>query len=137
MYPSPEAREIAMLLRISRELDVCGDLTATVDSPSELIAWASVLSKPAVVAWQATDSRCCFVQVSADHHRAPVRGRVAAVLNCDGHPDYWNALGLADLPAGDARSLTLKDLTRAWETMPITAPDSTPPEPPPVSGHAA
>jgi len=137
MYPSPEAREIAMLLRISRELDVCGDLTATVDNPSELIAWASVLSKPAVVAWQATDSRCCFVQVSADHHRAPVRGRIAAVLNCDGHPDYWNALGLADLPAGHARSLTLKDLARAWETMPITAPDSTPPEPPPVSGHAA
>ena len=72
MYPSQEAREIAILLRISRELDVCGDLTATVENPSELIAWASVLSDPAIVAWQASDSRNCFVQVSADHDRAPI-----------------------------------------------------------------
>jgi len=137
MYPSQEAREIAVLLRISRELDVCGDLTATVENPSELIAWASVLSDPAIVAWQASDSRNCFVQVSADHERAPIRGHIAVVLACDRHPDYWDALDLADLPPGRTRSLTVKDLTRAWEILPITAPDPSPPEPPDESGRAA
>jgi hypothetical protein len=137
MYPSQEAREIAILMRISRELDVCGDLTATVENPSELIAWASVLSDPAIVAWQASDSRNCFVQVSADHPRAPVRGHIAAVLACDRHLEYWAALDLADLPAGHTRSLTLKDLTRAWEALPITAPESGPPEPPAMSGRVA
>jgi hypothetical protein len=138
MYPSQEAREIAILLRISHELDVCGDLTATVDSPSELIAWASVLSDPAIVAWQASDSRCRYVQVSADHHGPPVRGRVAAVLTCDHHPGFWEALPLEDLPAGRARSLNVQDLTTAWEALPITPPDSQgPPEPPATSGRAA
>lgn len=137
MYPTQEAREIEVLLRISREIDVCGDLTATVDNPSELIAWAGVLSDPAIVAWQASDSRCRFVQVSADHHRAPVRGRVVAVLACDGHPDFWRALDLVDLAAGHARSLTFEDLTRAWGAMPVTAPDSGPPQPPAGSGRAA
>ena len=36
-------------MRMSRELDVCGDLTATVDNPSELIAWATVLTDPTVL----------------------------------------------------------------------------------------
>jgi hypothetical protein len=80
MYPSPEEREVGILLRISRELDVCGDLTATVDNPSELIAWATVLTNPTVKAWRPQDSGCRFVHVSADHHRAPVRGHVSAVL---------------------------------------------------------
>jgi hypothetical protein len=137
MYLSREAREIAILLKISRELDVCGDLTATVDNPSELIAWASVLTGPAIVAWQAADSGCRFVQVSADHHRAPVRGRVAAVLNCDQHPEFWSALDLADLPAGQTRWLSIKDLTTAWEALPLTPPDSQGPPEPPASGRAA
>jgi hypothetical protein len=137
MYPTQDAREIEVLLRISREIDVCGDLTATVDNPSELIAWAGVLSDPAIVAWQASDSGCCFVQVSADHHRAPVRGRIAAVLACDQHPDFWDALDLADLAAGQTRSLTVKDLARAWEALPVTAPDSGPPQPPTASGRVA
>ena len=134
MYPRREAREIAILLRISRELDVCGDLTATVDNPSELIAWASVLTEPAIVAWQAADSRSRFLQVSADHHRAPVRGHIAAVLTCDQHREFWDALELADLPPGRTQTLTLKDLSTAWEAMPLTPPDhSGPPEPPAVS----
>ncbi len=138
MYPSQEAREVAILLKISRELDVCGDLTATVDNPSELIAWASVLSGPAIVAWQASDSRCRFVQVSADHHRAPVRGHVAAVLTCDQHAGFWDALKLSDLPPGHTRPLTLKDLTNAWEALPLTPPGSQgPPEPPAMSEGAA
>ena len=137
MYPTQEAREIEVLLRISRELDVCGDLTATVDNPSELIAWADVLSEPAIVAWRASDSRCCFVQVSADHRGAPVRGRITAVLACDRHPAFWEGLDLADLAAGHTRSLTINDLARAWEALPVTAPDSGPPQPPTTSGRAA
>jgi hypothetical protein len=138
MYPSRAAREIAMLLRISRELDVCGDLTATVDNPSELIAWAGALSEPAIVAWQATDSLCRFVQVSAAHHRAPIRGRVAAVLTCDEHPEFWEALDLAGLPPGHVRSLTLRDLSAAWEVLPLTPPDSQgPPATPSMTEGAA
>jgi len=138
MYPSHEAREITTLLRISREVDICGDMTATVDNPSELIAWAAVLTQPEIVAWQATDSGCRFVQASADHLRAPVRGRIAAVLSCEQHPAFWDALGLTELPPGHTRSLSLKDLSAAWDVMPINPPDSHgPPEPPPVSGHAA
>src|SRR5690349_6098217 len=134
MYPSQEARELGILLKISRELDVCGDLTATVDNPSELIAWASVLSHPAIVAWQATHSHCRFIQVSADHRRAPVRGHVAAVLTCDEHAEFWDALDLGDLPPGRTRSLSLKDLSTAWEALPLTPPDSQgPPEPPSIT----
>ncbi len=138
MYPSQEAREIAILLKIARDLDVCGDLTATVDDPSELIAWAGVLGGPAIVAWRATDSRCRFVQVSADHQRAPVRGRVSAVLTCDDHQEFWNALGLADLQPGTTRSLTLRDLTTAWDALPLAPPDGVDlPEPPSFSQGAA
>jgi hypothetical protein len=134
MYPSAKARELAILLRISRELDVCGDLTATVDNPSELIAWGSVLVDPQVLAWRAQDSGCRFVQVGADHHRAPVRGHVTAVLSCDQHPDFWDALPVENLEAGVTRSLSLRELAQAWEAMPISPPDSwTTPEPPPES----
>jgi hypothetical protein len=139
MYPSPEAREVGILLRISRELDVCGDLTATVDNPSELIAWARVLTDPTVLAWRPQDSGCRFVQVSADHHKAPVRGHVSAVLACDQHAHFWDALDLGDLPPGGARSLRVADLAAAWEAMPLTPPESPvfPDQPPPPSTDRA
>jgi hypothetical protein len=138
MYPSPQARELTILLRISRELDVCGDLTATVDNPSELIAWASVLTDPTVVAWQAQDSGSRFVHVGADHHRAPVRGHVSAVLSCEQHPEFWDALHLEDLEPGQTRSLSVANLAEAWEVMPITPPDSqVTPEPPASTGRVA
>lgn len=132
MYPSAKARELAVLLRISRELDICGDLTATVDNPSELIAWTDVLADATVLAWRASDSGCRFVHVAADHRRAPVRGHVSAVLSCEQHPEFWEALHLADLEAGSTRALSARDLAEAWKAMPITPPDShTTPEPPP------
>ncbi len=137
MYPSAEAREVGILLRISRELDVCGDLTATVDNPSELIAWASVLVDPTVRAWLPQDSGSRFVEVSADHHRAPVRGHVSAVLACEQHIHFWDALRLEDLEPGSARSLSVADLARAWEAMPLTPPENPvnpdPPTPPPTA----
>ena len=132
MYPSKDARELAILLRISRELDIVGDVSATVDNPSELIAWNSILTDATVAAWCAEDSGHRYLQVTADHPRAPIRGRVAAVLPCGQHPEFWHALELDDLEPGDTRSLTRRDLSTAWAAMPITPPslDMEPPTPP-------
>src|SRR5690348_3312178 len=94
MYPSRDARELGILLKISRDLDVVGDLTATVGDPSELLAWATVLADPEVVGWHTRDSGHRYLEVNARHERAPVRGCVAAVLPCDHHREFWRALGL-------------------------------------------
>ncbi len=118
VYPTKEARELGILLRISRELDIVGDVTATVDNPSELLAWATIMSQPRILAWRAEDSGHCYIHVSADQHRAPIRGRVTAVLPCDEHPDFWTALGL-DLAAGATQQLDPRDLSSAWDVMPI------------------
>jgi hypothetical protein len=72
MYPSKDARELAVLLRISRELDVVGDISATIDNPSELLAWAHILSEPEIVGWRAKDSGHRYLQVTAEHKKAPV-----------------------------------------------------------------
>ena len=74
MYPSKDARELSVLLRISREIDIVGDVTATVDNPSELLAWASILSDAEIIAWRSTDSRHRYLSVTADRHTAPIRG---------------------------------------------------------------
>lgn len=120
MYPAKDARELAILLRISRELDIVGDVTATVDNPSELLAWALVLSQPDVLAWRADDSGHRYLQVTADRRRAPIRGRVTAVLTCEQHPEYWNALGLDQLTGGDRQGLSVEALSSAWAVMPVT-----------------
>lgn len=36
MYPSGDTRQLSLLLRAARELDIVGDVTATVDHPSDL-----------------------------------------------------------------------------------------------------
>ncbi|MDO5738913.1 MAG: hypothetical protein Q4P07_02050 [Ornithinimicrobium sp.] len=124
MYPTRAARELGILLRISRELDVVGDVTAIVDNPSELLAWATTLTDPALMAWRATDSGCRYLQVSATHAHEPIRGRVTAVLHCDQHLDFWRELNHAsDLEAGNRTPLTLTDLSRAWQAMTIPPPN--------------
>ena len=124
MYPSKEAREIAILLRISRELDIVGDVTATVDNPSELLAWATSLTSPEIIAWRSQDPELGYLQVTASHHRSPVRGRVTAVLPCAHHQEFWRALGLERLDPGATRHLELGDLSAAWSVMPITPADA-------------
>ncbi len=141
MYPAKDARELAILLRVSREIDVVGDVTAMVDNPSDLLAWALILSRPDVVAWRAADSSRRYLQVAADRHRAPIRGRVTAVLACEQHREFWNALGLDGLATGDRRTLSVDALSSAWAVMPVTpspepasgkrTDDSQPPSPPP------
>ena len=91
MYPSKEARELAILLRISSELDIVGDVTATVESPSELLAWTLILHKHQVLAWRATDSGHRYIQVTAHRSKAPIRGDITAILHCERHPDFWHA----------------------------------------------
>ena len=132
MYPSKDARELAILLRTSRELDIVGDVSSTVDDPSELLAWAYVLSDATIAAWRAEDSGHRYLQVTADHPRAPIRGRVSAVLHCEQHRAFWDALDLADLERGHTQALTVADLSAAWATMPINPADVDiePPRPP-------
>ena len=132
MYPSKAARELAILMRISSELDIVGDVTATVDNPSEVLAWAGSLHDAAILAWRAEDSGHRYLQVAADHRRAPIRGRVTAVLHCEPHLEFWHALGLDALEPGQTRALTARDLSAAWAAMPITPPDVDvePPTPP-------
>ncbi len=134
MYPSKDARELAILLRISRDLDIVGDVSATVDNPSELLAWASVLAEPTAVAWRAKDSGHRYVHVTADHRRAPIHGCVAAVLPCDQHPEFWSALDLDAVEPGQTRTLTLRTLSAAWTAMPITPPDHDSSRPTPPDG---
>lgn len=133
MYPAKDARELAILLRISRELDIVGDVTATVDNPSELLAWALILSRPQVLAWRASDSGHRYLQVAAHRTKAPIRGDITAVLDCEHHAHYWNALELAELNPGDRRELATDALSDAWSTMPLTpeaAGQDAPPQPP-------
>jgi hypothetical protein len=120
MYPSQDARELGVLLRICRDIDVVGDVTATVDSPSELIAWASVLRDAHIAAWRAKDSGHRYVQVTAERRTAPVRGRVTAVLPCEQHPQFWAALGLEFASADGVQQLDVADLSKAWSAMPVT-----------------
>ena len=74
MYPSKDARELSVLLRISRDIDIVGDVTATVDNRAELLAWASILSDAEIIAWRSTDSGHRYLSVTADRHTAPIRG---------------------------------------------------------------
>lgn len=120
MYPSKDARELAVLLRISRELDIVGDISATVDNPSELLAWANILTQPEIAAWCAKDSGHRYLHVTAEHKKAPVRGRITAVLSGDQHTFFWRELGLNDIAPGELRTVKLSELSAAWSAMPIT-----------------
>lgn len=133
MYPAKDAHELAILLRTSRDLDIVGDVTATVSGPSDLLAWVLVLSHPEVVAWRAKDSGHRYLHVTAGRNRAPVRGQVTAVLDCEQHRDFWSAMGLEDLAQGARRNLRTAALSAAWDLMPLTPHDTgqaAPPEPP-------
>lgn len=123
MYPTQAARELGILLRISRELGIVGDVTAIVDSPSELLAWANSLTDPAVVAWRSVDSGSRYLKISANHAHDPIRGQVTAVLHCDQHLEFWHELGDAEaLNPGEQTPLTVTDLSTAWQAMPLTPP---------------
>jgi len=106
------------LLRSSLELDVVGDVTATVAHPSDLLAWSVALVQPEVSGWRTADSGHRYVQVAAARDRPPVRGFVSAVLDCEMHRSFWEALGLGDLTPGGRRALTVRGLGEA--ALPVT-----------------
>lgn len=115
MSTSIDAQQLTTLLLISSELDIIGDVTATVATPSELLAWAHSLSEPTLCAWRAEDSTNRYVQVTAACHRNPVHGRVTAVLTGDDHRPFWAALlPDGDLAAGEEQLLPLSALIAAW-----------------------
>jgi hypothetical protein len=122
MLTSPNAQQLSTLLRISNGLDIVGDVTATVDSPSTLLAWAYALPAPTICAWRAEDSGNRYVQVTATCHRSPLHGKVAAVLPGDDHLPFWSALlPEGDLAPGAERLLALSALAAAWSTTTLEA----------------
>jgi hypothetical protein len=123
MSTSSDSRQVAALLRLSQSVDIVGDVSVTVADPSELLAWASSLSSPSIFAWRGHVSGKRFVHVTAVHGSNPVHGRVTAALRADQHPAFWQAvLPDGDLAPGGELTLTVHDLARAWEDLPIEVP---------------
>lgn len=117
MSASADPHQVSTLLRLSRELDIVGDVTVTVATPSDLLAWAHTLPTPSIGAWRAADSTHRYVHVSATSHRNPVHGRITAVLSGDDHHSFWTALlPQRDLPPGGEALLPLRALVTAWST---------------------
>jgi hypothetical protein len=124
MSSSADERQLAVLLRISQSLDIVGDVSVTVDNPSELLAWANVLSNPSMFAWRGHVSGKRFVHVTAVNGTNPVHGRVTASLRADRHMHFWKELiPNGDLDPGDEHPVTIQQLADAWEAMPIEIPD--------------
>lgn len=115
MLTFTNAQQLSTLLRISSGLNIVGDVTATVDGPSALLAWAHSLPEPTIRAWRAEDSGNRYVEVTSTCHRTPLHGRVTAVLTGDDHRPFWTALlPTGDVAAGDEQLLPLGALVAAW-----------------------
>ncbi|HZD14228.1 MAG TPA: hypothetical protein VE196_03710 [Pseudonocardiaceae bacterium] len=127
MSTSIDAYQLSTLLRLSSELDIIGDVTATVTNPSDLLAWAHALPDPTICAWRAEDSGNRYVQVTAACHRTPIHGRITAVLTGDDHRLFWAVLLPEDLAAGEEQLLPLSALVTAWSaTAPAPSVENTP-----------
>jgi hypothetical protein len=124
MPSSADERQLAVLLRISESLDIVGDVSVTVENPSELLAWANVLPNPSTFAWRGHVSGKRFVHVTAVNGSNPIHGRATAALRADRHLPFWKALvNQDDLEPGEELSLTTRQLAEAWEAMPVEIPD--------------
>lgn len=125
MSSSADERQLAVLLRISQSLDIVGDVSVTVDDPSELLAWANVLSAPSIFAWRGHVSGKRFIHVTAVNGTNPIHGRATAALRADHHLQFWKALvPNGDLEPGEEQSVTIRQLADAWESMPLDIPAS-------------
>ena len=123
MSSSADERQLTVLLRISQSLDIVGDLSVTVDNPSELLAWANVLPDPTIFAWRGHVSGKRFIHVTAVNGTNPIHGRATAALRADQHMRYWEALLPDDLDPGEEMSLEIRQLAEAWEVMPVEVPE--------------
>ena len=128
MYPSDNAHQLSVLLRTSSELDIVGDVTATVDYPADLLAWGNLLPDPTVCAWCAHSGNR-YVQVTSHYDHDPIHGRVAAVLTADHHRQFWAELvPNGDLDPGQEQVLTPEAIAAAWAAVPLDI-DATPSPP--------
>ena len=128
MYPSDNAHQLSVLLRTSSELDIVGDVTATVDYPADLLAWGNLLPDPTVCAWRAHSGNR-YVQVTSHYDHDPIHGRVAAVLTADHHRQFWAELvPNGDLDPGQEQVLTPEAIAAAWAAVPLDI-DATPSAP--------
>ena len=123
MSSSADERQLTVLLRISQSLDIVGDVSVTVDNPSELLAWANVLPDPTIFAWRGHVSGKRFIHVTAVNGTNPIHGRATAALRADQHMRYWEALLPDDLDPGEELSLEIRQLAEAWEVMPVEVPE--------------
>jgi len=123
MSSSADERQLTVLLRISQSLDIVGDVSVTVDNPSELLAWANVLPDPTIFAWRGHVSGKRFIHVTAVNGTNPIHGRATAALRADQHMRYWEALLPGDLDPGEELSLEIRQLAEAWEVMPVEVPE--------------
>lgn len=115
MGSSARAHQLAVLLRAARELDIIGDVSVTVDSSGELVAWARLLTGPQLIAWRAEDTGRRYLCLTATQRAAPVRGQVAVTLDGDRHRTLWDRLlDDRDLPCGTEHVLDPTALYRAW-----------------------
>lgn len=124
MASSTDARQLAVLLRIADTLDIVGDITVTVADPSQLLAWATVLGDPSVMAWRAEDSGQRYINLSTYNRHAPVHGQITVVLCAADHRPFWDELLPDDLGPGTEQPLHHAKLTDAWNTMPLVPPDA-------------
>lgn len=122
-YPPSNARQLEILLRISADINIVGDVSVTVDNPAELLAWSGLLHEPTILAWRAIDSGKRYVHVSANSEHAPVRGYITAALKADQHREFWDELLPNDLSPGVDQTLLHADLSKAWQATPIAPPE--------------
>lgn len=87
-----EARMLGALLRLSRSVDIGGDVIVRVDSPARLVSWASTIPDISVVVGHATGGGQRYVQVTAHRLQGAGGGRIVAVLDCADHGKFWRAL---------------------------------------------
>ena len=110
--------QIGLLLRISAEMDIVGDVSVTLANPSDLIAWTSVLTRPVIMGWRASDSGRRYLQATAYHNHSPVHGTITAILPADERRQFWNTVLPEDLTLGSEQRLQHRDLVEAWTEEP-------------------
>lgn len=119
-----DRRQLTTLLKIAAGIDVVGDVSVTVSSPAELLAWAQMLPDPIVLAWRSEGSGHRFVSVTAFHERSPIHGNISIVLDGNRHIELWDALlGGRDLDPGEEALLDVARLAHAWNALPLSPPE--------------
>ncbi len=113
---SDKTRRDAMVTLVQRALtiDIVGDVTSTVDTSEDLVAWTNLLIRPVILAWRSFDDGHRYLQVQAPHPGPPVNGHVIIQMPCEAHSPFWSALVCEELPPGTERELDRHTMLSAW-----------------------